>query len=140
MLGSWGVDLLVAHKLELAGGVDAPRLVRARLGELLAARISEHDLHDVVVMTSELVANAVRHGGAGERDTVVVHLAIAAGVLRVEVCDRGAGFTPPDVLRPRAQGGGHGLILVERLSSGWGVSGDDGTCVWFERLLEPDDP
>ena len=100
--------------------------------------MSKDDLGDVGVATSELVTNALRHSGrAGTDDTIVVHVAIGAGVLRVEVCDRGLGFARPEVLKPRAEGGGNGLILVERLSSSWGVSGDDGTCVWFERMLEP---
>jgi anti-sigma regulatory factor (Ser/Thr protein kinase) len=136
MFGSWAADLVLAHKFELAGGVDAPRLARAQITELLAGRVAEGDLLDVAVLTSELVTNAVRHAGAGTDDTIVVHVAIAADVLRVEVCDRGPGFSRPDVLLPRAQGGGNGLLLVERLSSSWGVSGDDGTCVWFERALQ----
>lgn len=137
MFGSWAVDLVLARKFELAGGLDAPRLARAEVVELLAPRVTARDLDDVAVMTSELVTNAVRHGGAGDDETIVVHVAIAAAVLRVEVCDHGPGFTPPAILLPRARGGGNGLILVERLSSSWGVAGDDGTCVWFERPLEP---
>jgi anti-sigma regulatory factor (Ser/Thr protein kinase) len=137
MRGSWRADLILAFKVELAGGRDAPAKARSYVRRQLAGRVSEIDCDDVVVLTSELVTNAVRHGGAGEDDTVVVHLAIAADVLRVEVCDHGPGFEAPAALRPRAQGGGNGLILVERLSSSWGVSGDDGTCVWFERPLEP---
>jgi anti-sigma regulatory factor (Ser/Thr protein kinase) len=135
MHGSWGVNLVIADRIELAGGRLAPRRVRARLGPLLADHVSGDDRIDVLVLVSELVTNAVRHGGAGEDDTIVVHLAVAAGVLRIDVCDHGPGFTPPAVLRPRAEGGGNGLILVERLSSSWGVAGDDGTCVWFEREL-----
>ena len=138
MFDSWAVDLVLAHKFELAGGVGAPSQARAQLTELLTGRVYEDDMLDAAVLTSELVTNAVRHGGGGsEDDTIIVHVAIAADVLRVEVCDGGPGFARPDVLRPRAQGGGNGLILVERLSSSWGVAGDDGTCVWFERTLEP---
>jgi anti-sigma regulatory factor (Ser/Thr protein kinase) len=122
------------RRIELRGGAHAPALARARLGELLGARLSEDDLFDVIVLVSELVTNAVRHGGAGGRDTIVLRLALAAGVLRIEVCDGGPGFTPPAVLRPRAEGGGNGLILVQRLSSSWGVS-RGGSCVWFERAL-----
>jgi anti-sigma regulatory factor (Ser/Thr protein kinase) len=136
MFDSWASGLVLAHKFKLAGGVDAPRLAREKLAELLAGRVAEDDMLDVAVLTSEVVTNAVRHGGAGEDDTIVVHLAIAADVLRIEVCDHGPGFSRPDVLRPRAEGGGNGLILVERLSSSWGVAGDDGTCVWFERALQ----
>lgn len=137
MRGSWRTDLVLEYKVEVAGGRQAPAKARAHVRLQLAGRVSEADLDDVVVLTSELVTNAVRHGDAGVDATIVVHLAIAADVLRVEVCDRGPGFVPPAVLRPRAQGGGNGLILVALLSSSWGVAGDDGTCVWFERPLEP---
>jgi anti-sigma regulatory factor (Ser/Thr protein kinase) len=137
MRGSWRADLVLAYKVELAGGRDAPAEAREHVRAQLDKRVSDDDLDDVVVLTSELVTNAVRHAGAGADDTVVIHLAISADCLRVEVCDHGPGFEPPAVLRPRAEGGGNGLILVERLSSSWGVAGDDGTCVWFERRLEP---
>lgn len=137
MRGSWSTDVVLAHKAELAGGRSAPARARAQVASLLVGRVTEDDLVDVLVLTSELVANAVSHGGTGERDVVVVHLAIATDVLRVEVCDRGPGFTAPAVPRPRAAGGGNGLVLVDRLSSCWGVADDDGTCVWFERRLEP---
>jgi anti-sigma regulatory factor (Ser/Thr protein kinase) len=135
MRGSWRADLVLAYKVELAGGRHAPSKARAHMRAQLAERLSENDLDDVVVLTSELVTNAVRHAGAGGDDTIVVHLAISADCLRVEVCDHGPGFEPPAVLLPRSEGGGNGLVLVERLSSSWGVAGDDGTCVWFERPL-----
>jgi anti-sigma regulatory factor (Ser/Thr protein kinase) len=140
MFDSWAVDLVLAHKFELTDNVDAPWLARKRLTELLAERLSEDEMFDVAVLTTEIVTNAFRHGGAGEDETIVVHVAIAADVLRIEVCDRGQGFSRPEVPRPRADGGGNGLLLVERLSSSWGVAGDDGTCVWFERALEPAEP
>jgi anti-sigma regulatory factor (Ser/Thr protein kinase) len=137
MLGSWRPDPVLADKLELAGGVFAPARVRAHLAALLQGRLGEDDAADVAVLASEVVTNAVRHGGASEDETIVVHLAIAAEVVRVEVCDQGPGFERPQILRPRAEGGGNGLILVDRLSSSWGVAGDDGTCVWFEFALRP---
>jgi anti-sigma regulatory factor (Ser/Thr protein kinase) len=135
MLGSWSAEIVLAHKLELRGGRHAPARARARLSALIEGRVAARDLEDVLVLASELVTNAVRHAGMSPDETIVVHVAIAADVLRVEVCDQGPGFTPPARLLPRAEGGGNGLILVERLSSSWGVATDDGTCVWFERAL-----
>jgi anti-sigma regulatory factor (Ser/Thr protein kinase) len=137
MRGSWRADLVLTYKIELQGGRDAPAKARACVREQLTARVSAVDLDDVTVLTSELVTNAVRHGGAGEDETVVVHLAIAADVMRVEVCDQGPGFVAPASPRSRAQGGGNGLVLVARLSSSWGVADDDGTCVWFEYPIGP---
>jgi anti-sigma regulatory factor (Ser/Thr protein kinase) len=137
MRASWRTDVVLADTFELRGGRDAPRAVRRRVGKLLDGHLDGHDLLDVVVLVSELVTNAVRHGGAGEDATIVVHVAIAPCVLRVEVCDGGAGFEPPPVPRHRREGGGNGLVLLARLSSSWGVATDAGTCVWFERSLAP---
>jgi anti-sigma regulatory factor (Ser/Thr protein kinase) len=136
MRQSWRADVVLAHKLELSGGRFAPAQARKAIDELLAGRIGEDDRCDVCVLVSELVTNAVRHGDAGEQQTIVLHIAVAPGVVRIEVCDQGPGFEPPAVPRRRAGGGGHGLVLLARMSSEWGVASDDGTCVWFERLLD----
>jgi anti-sigma regulatory factor (Ser/Thr protein kinase) len=135
MRTSWRADAVLARTFELSGGRDAPRAVRSRFGELLSQHLDEDDLLDVIVLISELITNAVRHGRADERETIVVHVAIAPHVLRVEVCDAGPGFEPPAVPRPRPEGGGNGLVLLARMSSSWGVACDTGTCVWFERAL-----
>lgn len=135
MHDAWRADVVLAHRIEIAGGRYAPSRVRNEVWELLSDRLDELAFIDVGVLVSELVTNAVRHGGAHEQQTIVIHVAIAPDVLRVEVCDQGPGFTPPDVPLPRAEGGGNGLVLLSRMSSSWGVAGDDGTCVWFERML-----
>jgi anti-sigma regulatory factor (Ser/Thr protein kinase) len=139
MRESWRADVVLAQKFELRGGRQAPGTVRAHCGELLGAHLAGEDLIDVIVLISELITNAVRHGGADEHETVVLHVAIAPHVLRVEVCDRGPGFVAPADPRPHPAGGGNGLVLLARLSSSWGVACDDGTCVWFERALSPPD-
>jgi anti-sigma regulatory factor (Ser/Thr protein kinase) len=135
MRESWRPDVVTAHTLELAGGRFAAARARARFSELMGDRLGEDDLFDVSVLLSELVTNSVRHAGVDENATVIVHLAIASDVLRVEVCDQGPGFEPPPITRPAAGVGGSGLLLVDRMSSSWGVAADDGTCVWFERAL-----
>jgi anti-sigma regulatory factor (Ser/Thr protein kinase) len=137
LLREWRADAIAVHGVEVAGGTHAPASARAILGELLAEHIDADDLFDVSVLVSELVTNAVRHAGADERGTVLVHVAVAPGVLRIEVRDLGPGFVAPSVPRSRPQGGGNGLVLLARLSSDWGVATGDGTCVWFERALAP---
>ena len=131
----WRADAVVAERFEVSGGPYAPATARALLVELLGDRLGELDLFDVSVLVSELVTNAVRHAGADERQTVLVHVALAPGVVRVEVCDRGPGFAPPAAPRARPEGGGNGLVLLARMSTDWGVAADGGTCVWFERAL-----
>ena len=120
--------------VELPSTTSAPAQARGAL-DRMAGSIAPHRMRDVRLLVSELVTNAVRHGGADEAQTIIVHVAIAPDVLRVEVCDQGPGFTPPDDPLPRPEGGGNGLVLLSRMSSSWGVAGDEGTCVWFERML-----
>jgi anti-sigma regulatory factor (Ser/Thr protein kinase) len=139
MRESWRADVVLAQTFELRGGRFAPGAVRARYGELLGAHLHGDDLLEVIVLISELITNAVRHGGADEDEPIVVHVAIAPHVLRVEVCDQGPGFVAPAVPRGHPEGGGNGLVLLARMSSSWGVASDDGTCVWFERALSPPD-
>jgi len=137
MHDSWRADVVLAKRFELAGGVRAASTARRTVAEMLRPRLGAQDLHDLEVLVSEVVTNAVRHAGAGPDGTIVVHVAMSSDCLRIEVCDQGPGFTPPDVPRRRRDGGGNGLVLLDRLSSAWGVAGDDGTCVWFERALDP---
>jgi signal transduction histidine kinase len=82
------------------------------------------------VLVTELVTNAVRHAEGGPDDKVVLHLAAAAGLVRVEVCDGGAGFDPAE--REPDPTGGFGLVMLRRLADRWGVDATGGTCVWFE--------
>ncbi|HUR85896.1 MAG TPA: ATP-binding protein [Solirubrobacteraceae bacterium] len=137
MHDAWRADIVLAHRIEIAGGRYAPGRVRNEVGELLADRLEALALLDVNVLVSELVTNAVRHGGTDAQETITIHVAVAPHVLRIEVCDQGPGFTPPDIPLPREEGGGNGLVLLSRMSSSWGVACDDGTCVWFERMLAP---
>jgi anti-sigma regulatory factor (Ser/Thr protein kinase) len=56
--------------------------------------------------------------------------------VRLEVRDPGPGFhdvTPE--LPATDRGGGYGLYLVDLFADDWGVSGAEGTCVWFEVPL-----
>jgi anti-sigma regulatory factor (Ser/Thr protein kinase) len=137
MHDTWRADVVLARRFELAGGVHAARAARRSVAKLLRGQLAGQDLHDLEVLVSEVVTNAVRHGNAGADDTIIVHLAMSRDVLRIEVCDQGPGFTPPAKPRTRADGGGNGLMMLDRLSNAWGVAGDDGTCVWFERVLAP---
>ncbi|MER6302030.1 ATP-binding protein [Kitasatospora sp. NPDC001539] len=83
---------------------------------------------DVLVATAELLTNACVHGGG----TRVLVLDYRPGVERVEVSDHNQAQPR---LRPDARGqpGGYGLLVVERLTAGWGVTADaGGKTVWTE--------
>ena len=83
----------------------------------------------VVLLASELVANAVRHA---EADRIAVRFSVVSDHVRVEVGDEGPGFDaqiPPHNPGPT---GGWGLRLVDELADRWGVADSDGSRVWFE--------
>jgi anti-sigma regulatory factor (Ser/Thr protein kinase) len=105
-----------------------PRSVAEARSRVLDAVGDGFDLQTLRLLISELVTNAVRHGGCEE--PVELHAEWNSEV-RVEVVDHGDGFTP----HPRAgdldEPGGFGLFLVGRLADRWGVETDEATRVWF---------
>lgn len=127
-------------ELRFPGGEQAPRLARHAVREHLEGRLDEDTAYDIHVVVSELVANAVRHGGAGGRDEVGVSLTVSPERVRVEVVDPGPGFEPPE--RPEAHPtvGGRGLVLLDRMTRRWGVSREGESRVWFEVDRPDGDP
>ena len=101
-----------------------------------AEGIAAPTLDDVLLIVSELVTNAVRHGPGGGP----IHLQVRRnGVVRIEVQDLGAGFDPP-IRAVREPGdlptGGFGLVIVQRLSTEWGIAPRGApTLVWAELAL-----
>ncbi|MEU8495385.1 ATP-binding protein [Streptomyces lavendulae] len=87
---------------------------------------------DVLLLVSEVVANACLHGGGPG----ALVLDRTDERLRIEVTDTnpappdpGGHGLPSDPARP----GGHGLLIVERLARAWGSRpGALGKCVWLE--------
>jgi anti-sigma regulatory factor (Ser/Thr protein kinase) len=118
-----------------ASFVEARRFVR----ETAAGNAPRQVLDDALLLTSELVTNAVRHTGHSSDDPIELSVTVDPTVLRVSVLDRGPGFDPRK-LPARSEDGGWGLELVEKLSSRWGVDRRaDASEVWFEIDL-PADP
>jgi anti-sigma regulatory factor (Ser/Thr protein kinase) len=118
----------------IAGGPAACGAARALVARLVGETTPEETLQDVLLLTSELVTNAVLHGGVGECDALGLHVTASPELLHISVADPGSATTPEvqelDVTVP----GGMGLFLVEQISSRWGVDElrDGGTQVWFE--------
>ena len=84
---------------------------------------------DVLLLVSELVANACLHAGGPEE----LVLDLDARRLRVEVVDASpvqpVPRSPGDVSQP----GGHGLRVVDRLAREWGSQPrGSGKAVWIE--------
>jgi anti-sigma regulatory factor (Ser/Thr protein kinase) len=116
----------------LEAGAEARRALVAADGRLPAAIRA-----DVLLLLTELVTNAVRHGSVAPGQSVRVEVRQWPGRVRVEVVDPGTRFTQ---LRPgprRDESGGWGLFLVDRIADDWGVArAAAGTCVWFEIEFE----
>ena len=93
------------------------------------------DRSDVLLLTSELVTNAVRHAGSAPLDDVIVRVHANDAHVRVEVLNPGASFDPPAPAVPSATGTGLGLFLVDTLANTWGVESEGSrTKVWFELV------
>jgi anti-sigma regulatory factor (Ser/Thr protein kinase) len=96
------------------------------------------DIHDgdtadaAVLLTSELVTNAVLHGSSFDEVGVEVRLDLVDHRIHVAVNDCGPAMP---VVRPwsREATSGRGIGLVETLASAWGVAvaPSGGKSVWF---------
>jgi anti-anti-sigma factor len=124
-------------EIELARERTAPGRARAELREAALGRVGEAERATLTLMTSEVVTNAVIHPDPDAGGSVFLRITVYSDRVRVEVTDAGTGFDAT-ALQPRPREvGGHGLVVVEGLSSRWGTrrTGDGetkGFCVWFE--------
>ena len=117
--------------MQLDGRLESVAQARRAVGRL-AGFLPDERLDDLRLLISEVVTNAIRHGGAHPGELVRLHVMAKGGSTRVEVHDRGGGF---DWRRrePRPEcSSGRGLFLVAELADAWGVCDCPNTCVWFE--------
>lgn len=112
-----------------AGVGQARSLVRADLGRWGLA----HVMDDCLLIVSELVTNAVRHGGSA----YTLRLEERAGRLYGEVFDPGDGV--PLQRSPGVEAlSGRGLQIVAAIADDWGVATtDNGKLVWFTVACAP---
>jgi anti-sigma regulatory factor (Ser/Thr protein kinase) len=113
--------------LALPARPDAARQARR---ELLTRGLDEDISHTVTLLTTELIANAIRHAGMDPaRDRIVFFGRMAPDLVRIEVGDNGPGFTRDEHFGE----GGFGTRLLDKLSSRWGCEqSPQGFRVWFE--------
>jgi signal transduction histidine kinase len=84
-------------------------------------------METAVLLISEAVSNAVRHGNSGR----AIKLTIKRGEGRLRIAVRNEGRFRP---RPRrSEVGGWGLVLMQRLATHWGIEvGETSVEIWFE--------
>jgi anti-sigma regulatory factor (Ser/Thr protein kinase) len=118
----------------VSGGPSAAARARRLVEHELVGKLPRDLIEDVALLVTELVANGVRHGGAGIDSSLHLLLEGRRPGLHVEVINpdhRGAA-APARRSADLRGGGGIGLNLVEELSSRWGVRQTPDTAVWFE--------
>lgn len=93
--------------------------------------LSDQQCDDALLLTSELVTNAILHG----RSEVSVEVEERGPVLRISVFDENSRHPQPVDEDPNALDG-RGLALVDALAQRWGVEDRHlGKAVWFELAL-----
>jgi anti-sigma regulatory factor (Ser/Thr protein kinase) len=125
------------HRLVIDGAPEQVSAARAFVRQVLG---SSHPGADrAVLLTSELVANSVKHSDSRlPGGTVSVTLQATADRVRVEVADDG-GTSVPTLRSDDVQAeAGRGLRLVNACSLAWSYhSSAIGTVTWFECGPEP---
>jgi anti-sigma regulatory factor (Ser/Thr protein kinase) len=112
---------------EVSSVARARRFLTAAAGPVLDERARDQAL----LLVSELASNAVRHA----RSEYEVRVRCDAATLHLEVHDDGSGTPRPQTADPDCESG-RGLMLVDTLSSAWGVEAEaPGKTVWFELPL-----
>ena len=107
---------------------EARRLSR----EFLQSRLDEARTVEFMVMVSEVVGNAVRHGEPEADGQIGFRLEGEAGVARAVVTDAALEFTFERETFEKANLDHMGLLMVDGLADRWGLSLDGKKAVWFE--------
>jgi anti-sigma regulatory factor (Ser/Thr protein kinase) len=122
-------------QVDLPGDLTAAREARAATRQVLPRWRLTGLLDPVLLVVSELVGNAVRHG----RPPVDLRLRKSGGGVRVDVHDEATLAPRPGELGHEAESG-RGMLLVDAVSAETGVEqiDGDGKVVWARIDPEPD--
>jgi anti-sigma regulatory factor (Ser/Thr protein kinase) len=121
----------VLGSLTIPGRPEHVCEARAFVAKVLGDQSALTDV--ALLLTSEIVTNAVMHSNSGWSGGTVrlVVIEIADGI-RVEVADDGSDLSAPVVKGDLFASDGHGLFLVQSLAHQWGYLRDErSTTVWF---------
>jgi anti-sigma regulatory factor (Ser/Thr protein kinase) len=126
-----------AFRMPLLADLTASASARAVIENVIRAWRVPVDADVAVLLTSELVTNAVTHGTKQTGEFVLLAVACDAAVLRVDVHD-GSGYLPVLDIAPADAETGRGLLLVTSLSAEWGsYRTSAGKAVYFTLELQP---
>jgi sigma-B regulation protein RsbU (phosphoserine phosphatase) len=123
-------------RLELPGNPSSVPLARTLVTQLLSQGQTEEFVGSAALLTTELVANAVRHVPG----PCALELTRRGSLLRMAVVDNGPGTPSLENLSTLAHGG-RGMHIVSSLSTAWGVDrfADGGKAVWAEMESRADE-
>lgn len=126
---------LPAFRVRLAVGPAAPAEARRQVGAAIRAWGSPVDSDVAVLLTSDLVTDAIRHEAS---ETITLGIRRDRGRLRVDVHSISRSW-PMSADAPVGARIEPGLTLVARLSAEWGFyRTPTGTVVYFTLPVQPD--
>jgi len=127
-------DLRRCH-VQLAAEPAAAARARRTVRDALRAWDLPVDDDLAVLLTSELVTNAIRHAPG---QTITLDISCSREQLLVGVHDTSQAAPVRRDVPPDAETG-RGLMLIATLATGWGVSPDPaGKAVYFTLAFQPD--
>lgn len=110
---------------DLASAGQARSFLR---GEFATLDVDDDVVDTILLLTSELVTNAVLHA----RTDLIVRYVLHPDCVRIEVLD-GNSRLPSPVAAPLDATSGRGLALVQSLADNWGIERTPGgKTVWIE--------
>ena len=125
---------LLARRVRLTTDPASAGEARGHVRAAICAWRIPVDVDTALLLTSELVTNAIR-AAAGGRVTLAIRC--ARGRLRVEVHDRSPA-PPVPAAAPADAEAGRGLVLVDALSADWGFYRTPaGKVVYFTLAFQP---
>lgn len=131
-----GIPVRMSDRTEwrLSTSLAAPRQARDLVSAAVRARIERQHLSSLLLVVTELVSNAVRHGKPEADGRIGLRLEIEPRVVRIVATDAGTAFEPPRRGTPVNEPH-FGLFLVDALAQRWGVAVDGQKGVWAELDL-----
>jgi anti-sigma regulatory factor (Ser/Thr protein kinase) len=129
-VGGDGEEL--SHHEVLQRSVHSPAIARAIVTDLFKqAEVDQRTADTALLLTSEIVTNAVTHG----RGAPTLAVRIGSVRIRISVTDSSDAEPTPVPAPPTTAVGGRGVFLVDRLATCWGVERtrtSAGKEVWFQ--------
>ncbi|MFF0054096.1 ATP-binding protein [Streptomyces microflavus] len=150
-----GVALVVAQEVPASSSMAVPHgpagvgQARHRMREQLRSNgVSDAVVDDAVLILSELLSNACRHGrplgwhtDAGDGDIRAAWRVETGGGLTVEVTDGGGPTRPVPATPSVTARGGRGLNIISALAQEWGVRDDSsGEVTVWAHVPSPKSP